>query len=136
MTGFYLLIEFNEMLNKEQLHDKAERMQKFLETKAGTEPNDLIDRAENLSVLIAQSGQCLADAKYLQDMVINGAIMEALQKSYEERLSPSTINKCVNTAAKDLNYLVNWIDRINATATHQLDAIRTLISYRKAEMTI
>lgn len=124
------------MLTKEQLQDKAEKFQKFLETKPGSEPNDLIDRAENLAVLIAQSGQCLADAKYLQDTVINGAIMEALQKAYEERLSPSTINKWVITAAKEFNYLVNWLDRINATATHQLDAIRTLISYRKAEMTL
>ena len=34
---------------------------------------------------------------------------------------------------KEYNYLVNWLDRINATATHQLDALRTIISYRKTE---
>lgn len=138
MNGFQLVIEPDKqaMLSKEQLEEKAASMQKFLEQKPGTEPNDLITRAENLAVLMAQSGQCLADAKYLQDTVINGTIMEALKQAYEERLSPSTINKWVTTAAKDLNYLVNWIDRINATATHQLDSVRTLISYRKAEMTI
>ena len=124
------------MLNREQLQDKAEKMQTWLELKPGSEPNDLIDRAENLSVLIAQSGQCLADAKYLQDVVVNGAIMEALQKAYEERLSPSTINKFVTTAAKEFNYLVNWLDRINSTAVHQLDGVRTIISFRKAELTL
>ena len=122
------------MYSKEELQDTTTKMQTFLETKPGNEPNDLIDRMENLSVLIAKSGKCLADAKYLQDMVVNGAIMEALKKSYEERLSPSTINKFVTTAAKDLNYLVNLFDRLNSAAVHQLDGIRTIISYRKAEL--
>lgn len=109
-------------------------MQAYLELKPGSEPNDLIERAENLAVLMAKSGQCLADARYIQDMVVNGAIMEALQKAYEEKLSPSTINKFVTTAARDNNHLVNWLDRINATATHQIDAIRSILSYRKTEM--
>jgi len=123
-------------MTKEQLTESATKMQGYLEKKAGSEPNDLIDRAENLAILIAKSGQCLASAKYLQDTVVNGAIMEALQKAYEERLSSSTINKFVQSAAKDFNYLVNWLDRINATATHQLDAIRTIISYRKSELNL
>lgn len=124
------------MLNREELEIKAASMQKYLEQKPGSEPNDLIERAENLSVLIAQSGQCLADARYLQDTVVNGAIMEALQKAYEERLSPSTINKFVTTAAKDTNYLVNLFDRLNSAAVHSLDGVRTILSYRKAEMTL
>lgn len=124
------------MFTKEEIQEKAGEMQSYLELKSGSEPNDLIERAENLAIFIAKSGQCLADAKYLQDNIVNGAIMEALQKAYEERLSPSTINKFVLTAAKEFNYLVNWLDRINATATHQLDAVRTLISYRKAEMNL
>lgn len=124
------------MLSIEELQVKAEKMQAFLERKSGSEPNDLIDRADTLSILIAQSGQCLADARYIQDSVVNGAIMEALQRAYEERLSPSTINKFVTTAAKEQNYLVSWLDRINSAAVHQLDAIRTIISYRKNEMNL
>ena len=123
-------------MNKEELLLKADKFQKYLEEKTGSEPNDLITRAENLSILIAQSGQCLADAKYLQDTVINGAIMEAIQKFYSDKLSPSTVNKFVTTAAKEANYLVNWLDRINATATHQLEGIRSILSYRKAEMSM
>ena len=124
------------MLTQEQIKEKAESMQKYLEKEIGSDPIELIKKVEWLNILIAQSGNCLADAKYYQDSVINGAIMEALQKAYEERLSPSTINKFVSTAAKEMNYLVNWLDRINSTAVHQLDAIRTLISYRKAEMNL
>ena len=123
-------------MTQDELRAKAERMQAYLEQKPGNEPSDLIARAENLAVLMAQSGQCLADAKYVQDQVINGTILESLQKAYEERLSPSTINLFVKTAAKEWNYLANWFDRINASATHQLDGIRSILSYRKAEMNL
>lgn len=124
------------MLTREELEVKIEGFQKFIERKMGKSPEQIMEHAELLSIMIGQSGNCLADAKYLQDTVINGAIMEALSKAYEERLSPSVINKFVTTAGKDLNYLVNRLDRINATATHQLDYIRTLLSYEKAKMTI
>jgi hypothetical protein len=122
------------MLSIEELQETAVKMQKYLETKPGSEPNDLIERAENLSVLIAKSGQCLADARYIQDMVVNGAILEAIQRAYEEKLSASTINKFVATAAKTQNHLVNWFDRINSAAVHQLDSLRSILSYRKTEM--
>jgi hypothetical protein len=122
------------MLSIEELQETAVKMQKYLETKPGSEPNDLIERAENLSVLIAKSGQCLADARYIQDMVVNGAILEAIQRAYEEKLSASTINKFVVTAAKEQNHLCTWFDRINSAAVHQLDSLRSILSYRKTEM--
>jgi hypothetical protein len=124
------------MMNKDELLLKSEKFQKYFEEKLGIEPNDLIERASLLSILIAQSGQCLADAKFIQDEIVNGAIMEAIQKFYSDKLSPSTVNKFVTTAAKEANYLVNWLDRINATATHQLEGIRSMLSYRKAEMSM
>lgn len=123
-------------LSKEELLTKAEKFQAYLEKKVGSEPNELIERVEMLSILIAQSGQCLANAKYLQDQVINGTIMEALKSAYDDRLSASTINQFVKSSAKEFNYLVNWLDRINSTATHQLDSTRTIISYRKTEMNL
>ena len=86
--------------------------------------------------MVAISGQLLAEAKRYQDEVVNGAIMTAIQNAYEQKLSPSTINKYVTTAAVEQNYLVNWINRINATAVHQIEALRSILSYRKSEMSI
>lgn len=127
------MIEPN-VLSQQMLHDKARDMQLFLEEKYATEANDIMKRMGVMQILIAESGRCLADAKWYQDKIINGAIMESLKKAYEEKLSPSTINKFVTTAARDYNYLVNVFDRINATATHQNDSLRSLLSYKKAEM--
>lgn len=118
----------------EQLTKKAEDMQKYLELPLPNEPNELIDRLEKIDILMAQSGKMLADAKYHRDSIISSTIMDALKKSYEEKLSPSVLNKFVESSARDCNYLVNWIDRINATSTHIKDSIRTIISYRKKEL--
>ena len=120
----------------EQLTERSAKMQEYLEKTVPSEPNDIIDRLTYLTQMVAISGQLLAEAKYYQDTIVNGAIMEALQKAYEERLSPSTINKFVTTSAKDKNFLVNWLDRINSSAVHQIDGLRSILSYRKAEMSI
>ena len=83
------------MLTKEQLQTKAEAMQKYLDEMPGSEPNKIIERLEFLNRMVSQSGQYLADAKYYQDTVVNGAIMSAIEKAYNDKLSPSTINKFV-----------------------------------------
>jgi len=121
------------MLTKGQLTDKCEKMQRFLELKPGSEPHDLIDRIELLSVLISQSGECLADAKYLQDIAIGEAIQKSINLGYDQKLSISTINKYVNAEAKEFNWLVNTFDRINSASVHQLDGLRSILSYRKTE---
>ncbi len=120
----------------ETLRDKAEKMQKYLEDNPGSEPNELIDRIEKLNILIAQSGKMLADAEWYRDEMINSTIMQTIKDAMEEKLSASILNQYIKTAARDYVFLAKWIDRINATATHQIDSIRTVISYRKAEMVL
>lgn len=124
-----------KVLSIQDLHVKAENMQNFLEEKYDSrDAEKLIKRMEVLQILIAESGRCLADAKWYQDKMINSSIMESIKRAYEEKLSPSTINKFVATSAKEYNYLVNVFDRINASATHQNDSLRSILSYRKSEM--
>ena len=120
----------------DKLTERATKMQSYLEQPIPSEPNDIIDRLTYLTQMVAISGQLLAEAKRYQDEVVNGAIMTAIQNAYEQKLSPSTINKYVTTAAVEQNYLVNWINRINATAVHQIEALRSILSYRKSEMSI
>lgn len=124
------------MLTKEQLTEKAAAMQKYLEQKPGSEPNDLIERAENLSVLIAQSGQCLADAKYLLDARKGDSITKALADALQGDWSTTIIHKKIDSLCKDENYLVNLLDRINSTAGKQLMSLNTILSYRKQEMSM
>lgn len=121
------------MKTKDELLKKAQAMQGYLEERPKQEPNDVIKKIENLSILIAESGDCYSQAKYLQDSVISSEIMKALKEGYQDKLTATGLNKLINSLAKEENYLVNLFDRINAAATHQLDGCRSILSYRKAE---
>ena len=120
------------MLNKDQLTEKITKFNAFLQMECKNEPADLLDRMNKMEILISQSGEYLADAKFMQDEMVNGAIIDALKKALEEKLSASTINLYVKTAAKENNYLVNQLERINKTATHQHEGLRTRISFIKS----
>ena len=119
--------------NFDELKKKAEAMQNFLERPLPEEPNELIKHLESIDTLMAMSGRMLADAKYYQDAIKNAAILTSLSDEYST-LSQSAKNEFIKTEAKDQNYMVNWIDRINACAVHIKDSIRTIISYRKKEL--
>lgn len=121
------------MIPKEQLQDKADRMNAYLQDKASDEPNDLIDRINNLSILISQSGEYLAAANYYKDTLINSEIMKIMREGMVDRLSATALNKLVNALAKEENYLCMQFDRINSAAVHQLDGLRSILSYRKTE---
>lgn len=122
--------------SKDELEAKALRMQEYLELEIGPDPAQIMERIEHLHILIAQSGQCLAEAKYIQDQLINQGLSAAIEMDLNKKLSPSLIAKFVSTQAKDINYVVNHLDRINASATHQLDGLRSIISYKKAELNL
>ena len=120
----------------EQIRTSLGKMQTYLETPIGKEPNELLERMEYLLIMVAKSGQLLAEAKLAQESIVNEGLLKAMDQGLDKKLSPSLITKFVGTNAKEVNYLVNWADRVNASATHQLDAIRTIVSYRKAEMNL
>jgi len=118
----------------EALEQEATTIDIFLNKNEGEEINVCAARGSELAVHIARSSKMLADAKYLQDLAIqeNTLLCYELYKS----MPPSTRNKLVESMCAKENYLVNWIERINRTATHQLSFMVTLISKAKAEMTL
>jgi hypothetical protein len=97
-------------------------------------PAEIMERAQKTSVYLAQSSKLLADAKYNFSELVGSAIMTALKEANLDRMGISTVNKYVESLAKDYKYLVDWAERSNAVATHQLDLFRSLISKLKTEI--
>ena len=125
------------MRNLQQLRDKAEKMTLFLEERCGTDqPSLIMDRIEKLNVMLIQSGECLADAKYHQDQIIHSTITKALTEAYHDKLSATLIKDFVRSTAKDYNYLVTMFDRINSACVHQIDSLRSVLSFIKAQYQI
>lgn len=116
---------------KEKIKERAEEIQTILDEpyKDGN-IEEATQRGNIMVCLMAETGKLLADAKYHQDQALSNSILKRL----DIKLSPSTLNKLVEAECKEENYLVNWMERINRSCTHDLDWCRTLVSKAKEEM--
>jgi len=117
------------------LKKEAEEIQSFLDITVGDDPCEIVERGNQLAVYISRTSKMLADSKLHLDIKRKSAIMEQL-KGIGMRLDipATTLNNLINSSCENENYLVNWIERLNRTATHQIDWCRTLISKMKEEM--
>ena len=61
-------------------------------------------------------------------------IIEAISYISNCKLSGKVQNALVDSICQEEKYLVDWIDRLNATCTHQLDFCRSIISKNKEEL--
>ena len=120
----------------DHIRTKITKMNEYLEAQCPKEDEDLINRLENLQVLLSQSGKYLAEAKMLRDEQIQLSIKGVVSNPEYVGLSNTLMNEYVKSSCKDLNYLVNSLDRINSASVHQIDAIRSILSYRKSQMTL
>lgn len=122
-------------MTKEDLKIKSEEYVYLLSKPVGSDPNTIMERLDYLSSILPTVGHYLSLSRFYQDQIINKSIEEYLS-SEEKPLSATTINKYVTSAAKDYNYLVTMYEKINSSVVHQIDALRSMLSYKKNEMNL
>ena len=115
----------------EQLEIEAKKIDDFLNITCSEQPEEAINRGNDLLVYLARTGKMLSDAKYWQDEAVNNSIIQKLKDQID--LPPMILKKFIDSSTKRENYLVIWLDRMNRTCTHQLDFLRTVISFAKSE---
>jgi len=72
----------------------------------------------------------------LLDMRKNDSITQSLKDALAGDWSTTIIHKKIDALCREENFLVNRFDRINSSAVHQIDALRSILSYRKAQMSL
>lgn len=118
----------------DQIQRELEEIQAFLEADyAADNPQQVQDRFDSLAGYMARSGKIKADAEYHLNTMVNSAIMDLLKKGYEKSLTPTVMNKFVDSAAKDYKFLVTWSDRCNRSCTHILEGMRSVMSTLRSE---
>ena len=81
---------------------------------------------------VARTGEMLAQAKRLLRRRKSEEIQNTILRIARENcLSAKVQNALLDSIAEDEAFLVDTLDRLNAAATHQLDALRTLLSYER-----
>ena len=124
-----------QITSKEELLKEAYRIQDYLDIVMSENPEEAVQRGNDLSAYLARTTKMLADAKYHLNTATKADVFEILRDTAKHAgATPSSINKLVKAASKNEQYLVDLIDRLNAACTHQIDWCRTVISKAKAEM--
>lgn len=119
----------------EKLKKEAKEIQDYLDITCSENPEELQERIRIVMSLLSRTSFMLAEAKrYLRAKKsdeIKAQICEIVNLQY---LSAKVQNALLDSIAKEESYLVDWLDRLNATATHQVDGLRSLLSYEKENL--
>ena len=118
----------------DKLIKESEEIQSFLEITMSDESVEVINRGCDLAAYMARTGKMLADAKKLYNGRKKEEILETITYISDCKLSGKVQNALVDSICQEEKYLVDWIDRLNATCTHQLDFCRSIISKNKEEL--
>lgn len=114
---------------------EAQQIQDYLEINCSNEPEEIKQRISDLQVFMARSGAMLAKAKRkLNDKKTSEIKETIIAIAKEQYLSASAQNALVKSIAGEEQELVDWLGRINASCTHQIDALRSLLSYEKEQL--
>ena len=117
------------------MKDEAQKIQEYLDITVNDDPAEIKDRISTLMAYMSRSGTMFAEAKKkLREKKSAEISKTIIAIAKEQCLSASVQNALLDSICGEEAYLVDWLERINKSCTHQLDALRSLLSYEKEQM--
>lgn len=117
------------------MEKEIQEINDYLNITCSNNPIEIQERISVIMVYLNRSGEMLADAKKMLRKKKSEEIQNTiLQIARENCLSAKVQNALLDSIAEGEAFLVDRLDRLNAACTHQLDALRTLLSYEKEAM--
>lgn len=114
------------------LQEEAKQISDYLQITCQNNPQEIQQRIADTMVYVARTGEMLATAKRMLRRRKSEEIQNTiLTIARENCLSAKVQNALLDSIAEEEAFLVDTLDRLNAAATHQLDALRTLLSYER-----
>jgi uncharacterized protein YoaH (UPF0181 family) len=119
----------------EELKIEAEGIQNYLDVTCSNNPEEITERIVQLMAHLSRSGEMLAQAKRLLRKRKSEEVQNVIIKIAKENCLSATVqNTLLESIADNEAYAVDLIERINRTCTHQLDALRSLLSYERENL--
>jgi hypothetical protein len=95
-------------------------------------PTGLLDRIDFLCQWLSRSAQIVAEVEVIYDWKKG----ELAEKHINTEQSWNIVKHIIEAGAGEEKRLYKLAERLNATVTHSLDAVRSLVSYEKEERKI
>ena len=119
------------------IQQEAQQIQEYLDIECSENPEEVLERIRAIMPYISRTAYLLAEAKKAYRRKKATEIGETIVKIAKEQfLSAKAQNALLDSIAEDEAYLVDWLDRLNAAATHQVDALRSILSYEREQLRI
>jgi len=114
------------------LQEEAKQISDYLQITCQNNPQEIQQRIADTMVYVVRTGEMLATAKQMLRRRKSEEIQNTIIAIAKENcLSAKVQNALLDSIAEEEAFLVDTLDRLNAAATHQLDALRTLLSYER-----
>lgn len=119
------------------LLEEAQKIQDYLDIECSENPEEVLERIRAIMPYISRTAFMLAEAKKaLRRKKASEISNTIINIAKEQCLSAKVQNTLIDSIAEDEAYLVDWLDRLNAAATHQVDALRSILSYEREQLRI
>jgi isopropylmalate/homocitrate/citramalate synthase len=94
----------------------------------------IFEHGNKIAEIVSRTGKLRSDAKfYLMDAKRSEIIRELSKLTRDYGMSVTMQKELIDASMAKFTSLYEWVERLNRTATHQLDWCRTKISYIKEE---
>lgn len=119
------------------LQEEAQQIQDYLDITCSENPEEVLERIRAIMPFISRTAFMLAEAKKsLRRKKASEISNTIINIAKEQCLSAKVQNTLIDSIAEDEAYLVDWLDRLNAAATHQVDALRSILSFEREQLRI
>lgn len=119
------------------LQEEAQKIQDYLDIECSENPEEVLERIRAIMPYISRTAFMLAEAKKaLRRKKASEISNTIINIAKEQCLSAKVQNTLIDSIAEDEAYLVDWLDRLNAAATHQVDALRSILSFERENLRI
>ncbi len=119
------------------LQEEAQRIQDYLDIECSENPEEVLERIRAIMPFISRTAFMLAEAKKaLRRKKASEISNTIINIAKEQCLSAKVQNTLIDSIAEEEAYFVDWLDRLNAAATHQVDALRSILSFERENLRI
>lgn len=119
------------------LLQEAQKIQDYLDIECSENPEEVLERIRAIMPYISRTAFMLAEAKKaLRRKKASEISNTIINIAKEQCLSAKVQNTLIDSIAEEEAYLDDWLDRLNAAATHQVDALRSILSYEREQLRI
>lgn len=117
----------------DHIETRLNHIQEILEGHYDSDDGNILNkRMQDIAIYMAEAGKLKADAQFHYKQVMKSEVIKCLKELIPEWSSAKVQNSVIEGLAAHEFRIVTFAERVNASCTHQLDVMRSQLSYLKS----